>query len=52
MKLVKVPVDVGELVNWCKHHGRVIDADARAQFVVEALRERGPSSFESLTTRI
>lgn len=52
MKLVKVPVDVGELVNWCRHHGRVIDADARAQYVVELLRVRGASSFERLTTRI
>ena len=49
MKLVKVPVDVTELVKWCRHHGLAIDGDARAQYVVEALRQLGPSSFESFT---
>jgi len=48
-KLVKVPVDVTELVSWCRQRGKRIDADARAQFVVEALRHSGASSFETIT---
>jgi hypothetical protein len=52
LKLVKVPVDVTDLVTWCRQRGKPIDADARAQYVAEALRQRGASSFETVTTQI
>src|SRR5688572_20103925 len=52
MWLVKVPVDVAELVSWCKHRSMPIDADARAQYVLETLKQRGASSFERITTQI
>ena len=48
MTLVKVPVDVFELVRWCEERGSRIDQDARAQYVVEALQQRGASSFETI----
>jgi hypothetical protein len=48
--LVKVPVDVTALVNWCRQHRKPIDAHARAQYVAEALRQRDPSSFETIST--
>ena len=48
--VVKVPVDVTELVGWCRRRGKLIDADARAQYVVELLRQRGASSFQTITT--
>jgi hypothetical protein len=52
MKLVKVPVDVAELVSWCEQRNIPIDAAARAQFVVDTLRQRGASSFESIGGKI
>jgi hypothetical protein len=51
-KLVKVPVDLTELADWCRRRGRLIDADARAQYVVETLRQRGASCFQTITTEI
>lgn len=32
VKLVKVPVDVTELVSWCRQRGKPIDGDARAEY--------------------
>jgi len=47
MNLVKVPVDVAELISWCKQRSKRIDADAPAQYVVEKLNQRGASSVVS-----
>ena len=51
MNPVKVPVDVTELVSWCRQRGKPVDADARAQYVVELLQQRGASSFEAITNK-
>ena len=40
IKMVKVPVDVDELVAWCEEQDRPVDAEARATFVTGKLRER------------
>ncbi len=37
----RVPVDVDELVKWCKDNGMVIDGNARSQFVSEKLSRQG-----------
>jgi len=50
--LVKVPVNVSDLVGWCRQRGKPIDADARAEYVVEELRRLGASSFETITMPI
>ena len=52
LTLVKVSIDVTDLVSWCRQRGNPIDADARAQYVVEALQQRGGSGFETITTEI
>ena len=49
VSLVKVPVDVNDLVSWCRKRRKSIDADARAQYVAELLQQRGASSFTSIT---
>ena len=49
LKLVKVPVDVNDLVSWCQLRGKPIDANARAEYVVEALQRQGGSGFETMT---
>ena len=36
--LVKVPVDVSELTNWCRERNIPIDGKARAQYVVEVMK--------------
>ena len=50
-KLLKVPVEVSDLVDWCRHRDKPIDADARAEYVLELLKRRGASSFETITNR-
>ena len=36
--LVKVPVDVSELTDWCRERNIPIDGKARAQYVVEVMK--------------
>ena len=36
--LVKVPVDVPELINWCHERDIPIDGKAPAQYVVEVMK--------------
>jgi hypothetical protein len=36
--LVKVPVDVSGLINWCRGRNMPIDGKARAQYVVEVMK--------------
>ena len=38
--LVKVDVDVDELILWCKKKGCPVDAEARTAFVIHKLKER------------
>lgn len=38
--LIKVPVDVQDLVGWCQARNIPIDAKARAEYVVDVLRRR------------
>lgn len=35
-----VDVDVPELIAWCKHQRRLLDSEARADFIVEKMEER------------
>ena len=35
---VKVSVDVQQLQQWCRDHGKRLDGKARAQFIVEKVR--------------
>jgi len=51
-KLLKVPVDVSELVSWCRQRRKRINAAARAEYILEMMQERGASSFETITTQI
>ena len=37
--VVKVEVDVEELIEWCRSQGRPIDGEARTDFVLEKLQE-------------
>ena len=37
--LLKVDVDVEELVSWCRQQGLPVDAHARAKFVEDKLRK-------------
>ena len=34
-----VEINVGDLLNWCRAHGRKLDGKARAEFCSEKLRE-------------
>jgi hypothetical protein len=34
----RVEIDVGELVEWCRRHGRDLDGKARAEFTTRQLR--------------
>ncbi|NLF38136.1 hypothetical protein GX586_01735 [bacterium] len=38
INLVKVDVDVDELVAWCRSQGRPVDGDARSLFVTHKIR--------------
>lgn len=38
---VQVPVDVADLVSWCRDQGRPVDAEARAAFVSHLMMSRG-----------
>ncbi len=40
VNVVKTPVDVNELLEWCQSHGRPVDGKARAAFVLEKVREK------------
>ena len=40
MRVVKVEVDVEEVVAWCKAGGRPFDSKARAEYASETLRKR------------
>jgi hypothetical protein len=44
MKLMKVPVDVGELEKWCHERNKPINGEARAEYVLEIVR-RSHSDF-------
>ena len=37
--LVKVPIDVSELIEWCRDRSVPIDGRARAKYVVEVMRK-------------
>ncbi len=38
MAIVKVPVNVQELIDWCRERNLPIDGKARAQYVVEVMK--------------
>ncbi len=40
MRVVKVEVDIEEVVAWCKAGGRPFDSKARAEYASETLRKR------------
>ncbi|MCD4706427.1 MAG: hypothetical protein K8S62_01665 [Candidatus Sabulitectum sp.] len=37
--LMKVDVDIEELIQWCKHEGRPVDGPARADFVTRKMKD-------------
>ncbi len=39
LRLVKVPVDVEELLNWCRVRNIPVDGEARSSVVTEKLRQ-------------
>jgi hypothetical protein len=38
--VVKVDVDVEELMTWCQQHGVAVNADARAEFIARKTQKR------------
>jgi 23S rRNA A2030 N6-methylase RlmJ len=42
--LVKVPIDVSQLIEWCRNRNIPIDGEARAQYVVEVMKNGTPIS--------
>ena len=38
--LVKVDVDVKELIQWCQADGRPVDASSRTAFVIQKMKEQ------------
>ena len=53
LNLVKVPIDVEELINWCREKGRPVDGAARAEFaqvkLVEGHQEKGQQNKQHAT---